>query len=142
MAERSRGTLITHSSNFFAEVDSVDIDGMERAAIETTHLRTALNTVSSVNTDAASRTYIPSDIMSPGQVRISMFHSHSSRPPIDSVEETMTLTAAVQRNQTVGATLVGSAFMTSYSISYKLGEKTMATAVLQFTGPVTFTAGS
>lgn len=142
MSERSRGTIIAFDSNFFAEVDGIDWDGIERAALDTTHLRTALNSVSSVDTEAAARTFLPSDIMDFGSMRISLFHDSDDRPPIDKAEETMTLTAAIQRSQTVGATLTGTAFMTGYGVAYKLGEKTMANATVKWSGPVTFTAGS
>lgn len=142
MADRSRGTVITFDSNFFAEVDGIDWDGIERAALDTTHLRTALNSVGGTDTDAAARTFMPSDIMDFGSMRVSLFHDSDDRPPIDKAEETMTFTNAIQRGQTVGATLSGTAFLTGYSVAWKLGEKTMATATVKWSGPVTFTAGS
>lgn len=142
MAERSRGTVIAFASNFFAEVDGIDWDGIERAAIDTTHLRTALNQVGGVDQDAAARTFMPADIMDFGSMRVSLFHNSNSRPPIDAPAEIMTFTAAVRSGQSSGATLVGTAFMTGYSVSYKLGEKTMATATVKFSGPVSFTAGA
>lgn len=142
MSERARGMFITFASNFIAEADGVDWDGIERAAIETTHLRTPLNSVNGTDTDAAAKTFIPSDVMDFGELTVSLYHNSDTRPPIDKVEETMLLRAAVPRNKTTGASYQGTAFLTGYSMKYKLGDKTMATAKIKWSGPVAFTASS
>ena len=132
MADQGYATTITFSSGFCAQVLSVTWDGIERAAIDTTHMTTS----------SGYMTAIPSDIINPGQLTVELLANPSSAPPITGAAETVTVTFPIPSGGSSAATWVCSGFLTNYTLNDPHDDRMTATAVIKFTGVPTFTAGT
>lgn len=134
----SYGTLITHSSAFFARIQGVDWQGIERAMLETTHLATP-----ATSNGRVVRTFVPSDIVGMGSLSLQMDWDPDNPPPLYGDEEEITLTAPVPRGKAKGATMTGMAAFSGAGMAMPgPGQKMTSTAELTWCGPVTFTASS
>lgn len=134
MADEGFGTLVTHSSAFFAEIDGVDFDGIERAAIESTHMATAV-----ISGTVAARTFFPSDLLDWGMLKFKMWFNPDNMPPVYSAAEVVTLTCPVPPGKSMGATFTGSAFLTSAGASIPHDGKMTSDASLKWCGAVSWT---
>jgi len=122
------GTTITFgTSEFTANLLSIDGPGVERAAINSSHMATANSYM----------TYIPAKLSDGGSVDIEFEFLGADTPPITAAAETITIDWA-------GASGNGqwsfSGFMTNYSPSASIGERMTATATVKVTGVVSYTA--
>jgi hypothetical protein len=132
MADQGYSTTITFSTGFCAEVLSVTWDGLERAAIDTTHMTSS----------SGWMTAIPSDLKNPGQLTVELLANPSTSPPISSSAETITVTFPIPSGGVSAASWACSGFMISYTLNDPHDDRMTATAVIKFTGLPTFTAGA
>lgn len=104
-------TLGTSAWETGLEILSMSWTGMEREALETTHLATTLATS---GTNVGGKTYIPADHADPGSLEIEAHLNPNTMPPINYIAEDVTLT--FQNNaDAAGATWTASGFCTSFS---------------------------
>ena len=121
------GTTITFtgSTAFIANVTSITWEGISRAALETTHLASG-----------AWRTYMPGDLLEPGNLAIEMHFEAANSPPITATANTVTI------NFPGGGTTndwSATGFLTDFSVSAESdGGIQLASANLKLTGAVTF----
>jgi hypothetical protein len=142
MADSGFGTLITYHSGFFAEITGIDWAGLERKALETTNMATTADLNTTGTLKRASKTFMPSDLVDWGNLRVKLFYNPDTRPPIDADAETMTLTGPIPAGKTVGATMSGSAFLISASMAFPMDELMTQDADVKWAGKVTFTPSS
>ncbi len=126
---------ITFQSGFFAQIQDWDWDGIERAAIETSHQGLSLAGWGKFG----NKTFIPSKLNGPGTLTVNINFNPDTLPPIEGAAETVTLTIG---DSSTRATWAGSGFMTSFKATGPLEDKMSATAVITFSGNVTRTAGT
>lgn len=121
MADTFFGGSITFSSSFFAEILSVTIPEMTRDAIETTH----------AGTTGGKRTFIPSDLEDMGEFTVELNLDETTKPPIDSAAETVTITFAS------GTTWSFTGFMTSAGGSGPIDDRMTGSYTVKISGDVT-----
>lgn len=115
------GATITFSSSFLARILNIDWSGISRDALETTTTATT-----------GGRTFIPSDTYDPGQLTVEIQFDTDASPPITSTAETVTVTWPDLE------TWSAAGFLQDFSISAANEQVMTATAVVKFTGSITF----
>ena len=132
MALELHGTTITFQSGFFAEIQSVSVDGMSRAAHDKSH----------TGTDRW-RTFFFSRLTDPGGLSVGIRYDPDTTPPINEAAETITITFPVPDGRDNGATIRCSGGMTEFSISGGAPDGMLeASCTLKFSGEPIFTASS
>lgn len=126
MARNGTGITIGFgTSNFTAEIMSVNGSGITRPSIDTSHH------------GSTERTFIPGDLVDNGTVDVEINFDPDEQPPIDEAPETVTITFPTALDN--GATLVGSAFVTDWEWGGPLEDKLTASFTLKWAGAVTWT---
>lgn len=121
------------TSSFSAEViEDVDASPVERTAIETTHHAVT----------GGYRTYIPGDLIEPGGFSFRINYDTDVQPPIADVAEVITLTFNPAVGETVGATLVCTGFLTSWTWANPIDDRRTANIDVKFTGVPVWTDAS
>jgi hypothetical protein len=119
------GTTIGFSS-FTMELLSVSWTGIERAAIDTSHMGTT-----------GGRTFIPGDLYDPGEIVADVHLNTTDNPEIGGAAATLTLTfPAVGTNAADAWT--ASAFMTGFEFTDPLEDKMTAVATFKCSGSIGF----
>ena len=133
------GTIITFATSAFtADLLSVDLSGITRESIETSHMGTAAPGAGEI----ANKTFIPGDLTDPGEISIEIHFNPETTPPIDAAAEVITITWPLAAGQAVAGTWASSGFMTDFTITDPLEDKMTATATIKLSGPITLTAGT
>ena len=122
MAIVSTGLSITFSTGFFAEILTGKWTGYERPSIDTTHMGTT-----------TARTYTPGSLADPGQLEVELLFDPTTKPPINSAAETVTVT------HSDATTWAASGFMMEFEWDSPLEDRAVANAVIKFSGDVTVT---
>ena len=108
---------------FTAQFTSIGGGDVSRESIETTHI--ALND--------AHKTFIPSDLIDPGEREFEFYYETDKQPSMTSGVETITITYPN------GETEACSGFFTSFSRPTMVSEDLLtATASVKLTGPITY----
>lgn len=132
MAQVGFGMSIAFSSSYLAEIVSIEIGGVQRDALETTH----------AGTTNGIRTFIPSDLETYGEMTVRMRRGVGVIPPITGAIETVTVTWGKEPGQTTAATWAFSGFCINWSASSPYEGLVETTATIKSTAAVTVTAGS
>lgn len=125
------GMAITFSTGFFAQILSVSWGAITRPAIKTSHMGTTLTGGKEFGSD----TFIPGDLVDPGELTVELHLNPDTTPPVHGAAETVTVTFAE------GATWACSGFMTSFEWGSPLEDKMTATATIKFSGGADIIAG-
>jgi hypothetical protein len=131
-AQNASGTTITFATGFFAQINSIDWTGINRKAVETSHM----NLSAAAEGKFGNATFVAGKVIDAGSLKIEMNFNPDTIPPVGSAAESTTVTWAS------GATWVGSAFLTDFEVKGATDECITATATLKYSGNVTVTAGS
>ena len=124
------GAAITFSG-WTANASSISLSGMERAEIETTHLKSTQATA-----DIGSRTYIPGKYAAAGTIQATCHFNPDSVPPIESAAAAITVTFGS------GAKWEGTAFITGFSWSAPLEDLMTCEITWRIAGAVNATAAA
>jgi hypothetical protein len=120
------------TSTFTANIVSMTVDGIERPAIDTSHLGTT-----------TSRTFIPGDLVDEGSVTLEIqFDPSLAEPPKKGAAETVTISFALTGAGTTKATRAFTAFVTAFDFGVPLDELMTGSVTLKISGNVTVTAQS
>ena len=111
---------IAFSSGFFAEITDINWSGINREAIDTSHMGTT-----------GARTFTPAKLFDAGELEVEIHYIPATRPPIDQVAANCTITWPG------GKTWAASAFMTEFAIKGPFENKMTATCKLKFSGDIT-----
>lgn len=118
------GTTVTFGTTGFSfDLLNVDHDGIAREAINTSHMGTV-----------GSHTFMPVDLVDPGELQIEGAFIGNLDPPIDQPAEVITIDWA---GAGAGHRWSASGFMTNFSITGPLEEKMTFSATLKLSGPIT-----
>lgn len=127
-------TIAFATTGFTANYTRIGGTGTSRESLEVSHLGTTVH-----------KEFQPADLSDPGELTVE-FHwdqSASTFPPINSPEETVTVTYPLKSGETTAATLSGTAFLTnSTSPDLVNGEIMMGEFTIKWAGDITYTAGS
>jgi hypothetical protein len=129
------GTSITYGSGFFAQITSIQWDGLGRRAIDVTHM-------ASPN---AYMAYMPSDLKDAGTITVEILFDPDDAvlARLSAAAETITITFAVPSGGSTAATWACSGFMIEMgNIRVPLDDRMEATVKLKLTGLPTITAGT
>ncbi len=128
-------TLLLGTTGFTANVLSANWTGGAREPKATSHMSTAQPSAGEVG----NMTFLPGDLVDPGQLDITFQFKTNEQPPMSAVAELVTLTWALGAGDAVAASLAGQGFFISFEITADLDEIMEATASIKFTGPLTWT---
>lgn len=131
-ADQGFGLAITFGSSFLGLIRSASWSGIEREFLDTTHMTT---------TEGAA-TFIPSDIENYGELTVELLADPDDAPPITGALETVTVTFPIPAGGSTAATWACSGALRSYEITAPHDDLMTATAVIKFSGKITFTAGT
>ena len=122
-------TLTAGTSSWSAQLTSLSVTGLSRAALDTTYMGSGAS-----GTDHGNATFIPSDIIDAGSIEVEGFFSAGVLPPIDAVAETWTITFPDT------STWAASGFMTDFSMNAPFDEKMTFSATIKLTGACNITS--
>ncbi len=131
-------TIVFGTSAFSAEVLDVSGPGLARESIETSHMGTSGPGAGSVG----SKTFMPADLVDPGELSFDVHFNPDTVPPIHGDAETVTVTFPIPAGLTNGATWVGTGFVTAYEPAAPPEDKMTASLPVKFSGSIAITAAS
>lgn len=140
-ADQTTGlTVVGGTSAFACVLTSFDHSGITRDPIETTDLSSGTIT----STKFGNRTFIPSDLVDPGEISISGYQStlmSAAKGPeiMHTAAETFTVTLPKTTGDSTAATVAFSGFWTSYQYTGELNGAMTFTATIKVSGNVTVT---
>jgi len=120
-------TVLFGTSGFTGHLLDVSWDGIERPSIDTSHLATV-----------GFMTFIPGDLVDPGEISLELAFDPDDTPPIQASAETVTVTFPLFA-LTTPANWAASGFMRTFSFSSPLEEKMTATTAVKASAAITFT---
>ena len=133
------GTTITFgTSNFSSELTGLGWSGIARESVDTSHMGTS----AAGATEIGQRTFIPGDLVDPGEISIELHFDPDQQPPIDQATETITISFPLVAGDATPADWACSGFMTDFELGVPLEDKMTATATLKITGNITLTAAA
>jgi hypothetical protein len=124
-------SIVFVTSGFDAEFLSVDWSGIARGVVDSSHLLT-------VNW----RTFIPTDLVDPGEIQVEMAFDPSDQPPLHELPERIIVTFPVPAGLVTPANWQGDGFMSGFEFNVPLEDKMTGTGTLKMTGEVFFTAAA
>lgn len=124
------GTTVTFgTSGFTAQVLEVGWSGIEREAVDSTHMGTT-----------TARSFIPSSLYDPGEIEMEVAFDGDDAPPISAAAETITVEFAKKASgSTNGAQWAATGFLTGVEVTAPLEDKMTATLTIKLSGEITFT---
>jgi len=121
------GTTIGFSNGFLAEIiNTIELPEWIRKVIDASHFGSGTRTEK-----------IPGKLVDIGPLNVTMHYDPTVEPPIDEVEETVTIT--LTDTQTTVLTFTG--FLTNFKPSVPLDDRATATASIACNGDITVTPG-
>lgn len=130
------GTTITFgTSGWTGNIESVTWGGISRTVIETSHMGTAAAGANKFG----NRTYVPGDLVAPGQITLAVHFNPQTNPPIGAAAETITVTFPLVSGDATPATWAASGFVVSFDLQDPMDDKMTASLVIQLSGNVTMT---
>lgn len=134
MADLGTGATLTYAG-LTANLMSVEVSGVAREAVETSHLGTT-----------TARTFIPGDLYDAGtleaEVQYDTEDPNTNMAIFDDAASTLTLTFPLASGDATAATLAASAFVQDHSITVGLEELAMATFTFKLSGAITLANAS
>ncbi len=121
--------IVFAASSFSANITGININGISRGSVDTTHLGTA-----------TARTFIPTDLIDAGELELEIQHDVNKYPPIKGAPETITVTHPLSTGGTTAGSYSFSGFATNYDANIPLEELQTGTLTIKITGDITTTA--
>jgi hypothetical protein len=134
MADIGTGATLTYAG-LTANLMSVEVSGVAREAIESSHLGTT-----------TARTFVVGDLYDPGTIEAEI--QYDTEDPMtnmavyDDAASVLTLTFPLATGDATAATLAASAFVVDHSISVGLEELVTATFTFKLSGAITLVNAS
>jgi len=123
-------TIAFATSSFTAQIVSMDVSGITRVAIPSSHLGTT-----------SAHTFLRGDLYDPGSLDLEIFHDPAKYPPFSGAAETITITFPISTTHTTnGGTFAASGFVTDVGFSVPLEDSMKSGITVKFSGAIT-TAG-
>lgn len=124
------GSSITFAtSGFTAHVMDIDWTGIEREAVDSSHMQTTV-----------ARTFIPGKLYNPGEIQLEIAFDGDDAPPLNAAPEQITVEFAKKDPaSTTGATWQSTGFVTGFEVNAPLEDKMTATMTIKCSGAITMT---
>lgn len=133
------GTTISFgTSGFAAQILDVTPPNLAREPIDTSHMGTPPAGAGQVG----SRTFMPGDLVDPGELSFDIHFNPDTVPPISDVAETVTITFPLPVGMATPATWAGQGFLTGYEPSVPLEDKMTGSITVKMSGPITIVAAA
>lgn len=129
-------TIVFGTSGFTAEVLDVAQSGVSRKSIDVSHMGTAAPGAGKYG----NMPFIAGRLSDAGELTLDLHYNPDTLPPIDLVEEVVTLTFPLFPGDISAAKIVFTGFFTEYSTSMPLDDKMTVSATVKVNGSVTVTA--
>ena len=133
-ADIGTGAALTFASGLFANILSMNWNGVSRPSIKTSHLGTT-----------SADTFIPGDRYDPGGLALELQFQPDSLGPTALITQlnagttAITVTFPIPAGRSAGATLVGTGFLTDIDVTVPDEALMTLSATLKYTGVVTMT---
>lgn len=139
MATQGGGTTVTFgTSNWVADIETIDFDNIVRENVPTTHLATAQDGDGNI-----AATSDPSEVVDYGGVTLTFQDNLDTPPPWGAAAEEVTIQYVAKNGQATGAKDVGQGYIDNYTEGQVVaGDKILSTVHIKWTGPVVRTAGA
>ena len=128
----TNATLTIGSTAFFTEILDIKHSGMERQAIDTTHLNSTV-----------ARSFVPSRLYDAGETTVEMLLNPDTQDaPFTALTQASTsvvITFPVPSGRTTGAKYTGTGFLRSFEANVPLEDRMTGTGVIKWTGTITKT---
>lgn len=124
-------TMTFGTSSYAVEITGINLSGVSRAVIDTTHLGTT-----------GARTKRPGDLYEPGTIQCEIHWDPDEQPPITGAEETVTLTFPIEAGNSSGASLAATGFISEFSAAVPLEDKMTGSYTVQLADDHTWTDGA
>lgn len=131
-------SLTWNTSGLLVEVVGIQIGGISRPAIDTTHLLSTLP----VAGQFGGRTFMPGKLQDPGELTLEIHHDPDKVPPVNTAPEVLVLRFPIPAGKTVGAYYTMTGFCTAYQAGNPLEDKMGATITVKLSGVVVPTAAA
>lgn len=118
------GSSILFASGFFAELQDITWDGIERGFHETTHMGTTV-----------ARTFEPNRLYDPGGLTVEMH----LEPTVDFTSVLVAVAEAITLEFPGADTWAANGFLTGLQMQDPLEDKIVVTATIKFSGEITVT---
>lgn len=139
MADLGNGTTIAgDGTGFSGVITSLQISGIAREAVETTHLGTAQAGAGKFG----SKTFIPAKNTDPGEIALEGHFDPDVRPPVENDPEDWTVTWPLPSGMSTPATWVGEGFFTAYEGGAPLDDLMTFSGTIKLSGNQTLTAAA
>ena len=130
------GTTVTFgTSSFTAEIIDLAIGGVSRKSIDVSHMGTAAAGAA----EFGNMPFIAGRLTDAGELAMELHFNPQTIPPIDLVEETVTITFPLVPGDTTPADYSFTGFFTGFDIGLPLDDKMTASATVKISGNVTVT---
>jgi hypothetical protein len=129
-------TIVFGTTSWTADLQSIGLDGVERDAIDTSHINTAAAGANAFG----NAPYIPSGIVDGGALSIGCSYDPDTLPPIGAVEETITITFPKQPDDASAASISFTGFVTGFSFTGEKKGYFTASLTVKVSGSITITA--
>src|SRR5688572_5397727 len=83
------GASISFESSAFLQITNIDVSGITRPSIDTTHMT---STPGNGTSTIGGRTFMPGDLADPGTIEVEFHYNPDTTPPIMAVASTLRLT--------------------------------------------------
>lgn len=133
------GSSITaNTSSFTAELTSISMSGISRAAIDTTHLTTTAPSTG----EFGGKTFQPSDFADGGTLNISGHFDPDDVPPVNQPAEVWDIDFDIEGSDSTATSWSFTGFMTDFNPSGEMEGKWTFDATIKVSGVITRTAAT
>lgn len=131
-------TVAFATSSFSAEIIGAGMSGVSRKAVDVSHMGTAAPGAASYGNMA----FIAGRLTDAGTLDLEMHYNPDTIPPIDLVEEVITVTFPLFPGDSTATKLVFTGFFTAYDEAYPLDDKMVVSGAIKVTGSVAVTVAT
>ncbi len=131
-------TIVFGTSGFTAQILDVNPPNLSRESIPTSHMATAAPGAGVVG----NKTFMPGDLVDPGELTFDIHFNPDTLPPIHKVVETITITFPLPAGMSTPATWAGQGFVTNYDPADPLEDKMTGALTVKMSGGITVVAAA
>lgn len=126
-------TVVFGTSSFTAEIVDIAMGGVSRKSIDVSHMGTAAAGAA----EFGNMPFIPGRLTDAGELSMELHFNPQTIPPIDLVEETVTITFPLVAGDSTPASYAFTGFFTGFDMGMPLDDKMTASATVKVSGNVT-----
>ena len=130
------GTTISfETSGFESELIDLSFTGIERTAVDSSHMSSTRALPGAANAEFGTLEYIPVLYVNPGELNLEMHYNPFEEPIIESAIEEIIITFPTGTGEGTGDIYTGNGFCTAYDVTVTLEDKMMLSMTIRMSGP-------